>query len=109
MVESGRNKSQESDSAGERIPVEKEKYISRKEFDEVVDSLQKWTKDLVENLEFCPNCGIFLYLHCQGHARHSTPGFYKCVEEGSGVFGEGGCYHLECPRCGYYVNLEQPK
>ena len=93
-----------------RAEDQKDGYVSRKEFDEVLKRLHKWTKKLVEeSIEFCPNCDHILYLHVQNHITHSTPEFYPSLEEVGSVYGEGGCYHLECPCCGYYVGLKQPK
>ena len=114
----GGNAVQEDNTTGSYSQVEKgaedqkgenqkDGYVSRKEFDEVLESLQKWTKNLVEeSMEFCPNCGHVLYLHAQDHSSHDLV-HYEYVEDD--VYGRGGFYHLECPRCGYYVNLEKPK
>lgn len=82
-------------------------YVTRKEFDETLESLHEWTKGLVdEDMEFCPNCGHVLYLHTQDHSSHRLV-HYEYVDDS--VYGKGGVYHLECPRCGYYAKLEQPK
>lgn len=94
----------------EKAENQKDGYVSRKEFDEALEGLHKWTKKLVEEyMEFCPNCDHLLYLHVQNHTSHNTPKFFSYLKEVGSVYGEGGCYHLECPRCGYWVGLKQPK
>ena len=82
-------------------------HVSRKEFDEALGGLHKWTKKLVEEyIEFCPDCDHLLYLHVQSHTGHK---FYPYLGEAGLVSGEGDYYHLECPRCGYHADLKQPK
>ena len=63
-------------------------------------------KGKLENIKFCPNCGHILYSHFQDHTSHEYK-HYEYVDDS--VYGVGGCYLLECPRCGFYVRLEKPK
>jgi len=60
----------------------------------------------LKNIKFCPNCGHILYSHFQDHTSHEYK-HYEYVDDS--VYGVGGCYHLECPRCGFFVKLEKPK
>lgn len=59
-VEDGGNASQNKDTTGHRIPVEKtqnasalvekEKYVTREEFDEFAKSIEVWSRRLLEGL-----------------------------------------------------------
>lgn len=101
------------EEGNEKVKVSsKDVPLTEKKFCEFLRELRPFVQDLLkvkENVHFCPNCGHVLYLHSQSHTSHSTPEFYEYSKAVGSIYGEGGCYHLECPRCGYYVDLEKPK
>jgi len=110
----------------ERTPESKERkedFVSRQDFNLLKENFErlvehynnfiaeaqdrlKEVEGKLMNVKFCPNCGHILYSHFQDHSSHKLK-HYEYVDDS--VLGRDPYYHLECPRCGFYVELEKPK